>query len=270
MTSSNLDSQQAAAPRRFGPSVSLHESGDVARICLDDGKGNTLGSAVLAALGEAIAEASRAGAVLLVGREQIFSGGLDLFEIAALPRAPLIEFLDLLHATRRALFMVPRPVLVAVAGSAIGAGASLLCCGDTRLGARDGGRVGLPEVRLGVPLPSSTQEILQSVLPPVVAAKVLLFGETYGREEALAMGFFDRLVEAPRLLDEAEHAARSAARASTALGQIKRSLRREALRRMDADRRDSHEAFAAAWTGPEAQALIGAVLDRLRAPRGPK
>lgn len=270
MTSANPESTEGAATRRFGPSVSLHTSGDVARICLDDGKGNTLGSAMLGGLFEAIAAASGAGALLLVGREPIFSGGLDLFEIATLPRAQLIEFLDLLHATRRALFLVPRPLVVAVAGSAIGAGTTLLCCGDTRLGARDGGRVGLPEVRLGVPLPASTLEIVRSVLAPLTAARVLLFGETYEREVALAMGFFDRLVEPPQLLREAAQAADHAARLSTAAGQIKRSLRREAQRRMDADRQESHEAFATAWTSPEAQALIGAVLERLRAPRRPQ
>ncbi|MFT3768157.1 MAG: enoyl-CoA hydratase-related protein [Minicystis sp.] len=254
--------------RREAAGVSLRRLGDVACVHLDDGRGNALGSAMLSALGSAIAEASSASAVLLVGRPRIFSGGLDLREIAHLPRAALLGFLDLLHDTRRALFALPRPLVVAVAGSAVGAGAALLCCGDVRLGARDAGRVGFPEVKLGVPLPASALEIAGSALTPGAAAKALLFGGSFPRDEALAMGFFHEIVEPDRLVEAAEQAAIAAAGMSAALGQIKLALRREALRRMDDDCAASHEAFASAWTSPAAQARIDAVLDQLR-PREP-
>jgi enoyl-CoA hydratase len=245
--------------------VSVRPLGDVACVTLDDGRGNTLGSATLAALGAALGEASAAAAVLLVGRARIFSGGLDLREIAHLPRAALLDFLDLLHDTRRALFALPRPLVVAARGSALGAGAALLCCGDTRLGARDAGLVGFPEVALGVPVPASALEIALAALTPLAAARALLFGASFAREEAVAMGFFHGLAEPAELLAEAEQAARGAAGLSTAAGAIKQALRRAALRRMDDDRAASHEAFAAAWTSPEAQRRIQAVLHRLAA-----
>ncbi|MEO5726404.1 MAG: enoyl-CoA hydratase/isomerase family protein [Byssovorax sp.] len=253
----------APAERRRGAPVTLRRDGDVARIELDDGRGNALGRATLAALGDAVAEASSADAVLLVGRKRIFCGGLDLDEVLPLPREELLEFLDVLYRTRRALFALPRPLVVAVAGSAIGAGAALLCCGDARLGARDAGLVGFPEVGLGVPLPSSGLQICKATFSQEVTARVLLFGESFGRDEALAMGFFHRLVEPGSLLEDAERTARAAAGISTASRSIKSALRREALQRMDEERAESHEAFADAWTSPAAQARIAAVLKSL-------
>jgi len=234
---------------------------------LDDGRGNALGTVALQGLGEAIEESRSADAVLLTGRPRIFCGGLDLEEIASMPQSRIIEFFDLLHMTRRALFALERPLVVAVAGSAVGAGASLLCCGDWRLGARDNGIVGFTEAKLGVPLPASAMMIATSTLAPSVRARALIFGETFDRQEALEHGFFHQLIEPDHLFGEAEQAARSAARTSRASGLIKRTMRKEALDRMDRERAESHAMFASEWTSAAAQRRIQATLQTLRAPR---
>jgi enoyl-CoA hydratase/carnithine racemase len=243
--------------------ISLRRDGDVARIHLDDGRGNALGRAALRELGDVLAEASSADAVLLVGRPRIFCGGLDLDELMPLSREELLDFLEVLHRARRALFALPRPLVVAVSGSAMGAGAALLLCGDARLGAEDAGLVGFPEVKLGVPLPSSGLHICRAALSASSASRALLFGESFRRDEALSMGFFHRLAPPERLLEEAESTARAAAAVSFASRTIKSSLRQEALQRMDDERADSHAAFADAWTSPAAQAKIGAALKSL-------
>lgn len=247
--------------------VTLRTDGDIARLELDDGRGNALGTAALQALCEAIAEAKAADAVLLTGRSRIFCGGLDLEEIASLSHGRIIEFFDLLHMTRRALFALERPLIVAVAGSAIGAGAALLCCGDRRLGARDTGMVGFTEAKLGVPLPASAMTIATSAIDPSITARALLFGELFDRQEALNYGFFHQLIEPDQLLHEAEQAARGATRNSRASGLIKRALRKDALDRMDREREESHAIFATEWTSPAAQTRIQAALQTLRAPR---
>lgn len=247
--------------------IAVRMDGDIARLELDDGRGNALGAAALVALREAIAEAQRADAVLLTGRPRIFCGGLDLEEIASMSRNEIIEFFDLLHMTRRDLFALERPLIVAVAGSAIGAGASLLCCGDRRLGARDAGLVGFTEAKLGVPLPASAMAIAASALSPSIITRALVFGEVFGRQEALEYGFFHQLIEPESLLDAAEQAARSAARTSRASALIKLTLRREALERMDREREESHAIFASEWTSPAAQSRINAALHTLRSPR---
>jgi enoyl-CoA hydratase/carnithine racemase len=259
--------EQEIVQHHLPAGIALRRDGDIALLELDDGRGNALGTAGLQALHGAIAEARSADAVLLSGRPRIFCGGLDLEEIASMPRNRLIEFFDLLHMTRRALFALERPLVVAVAGSAIGAGASLLCCGDRRLGARDSGIVGFTEAKLGVPLPASAMAIAASALAPSITARALVFGEVFDRQEALQYGFFHQLTDPERLLEEARQAVHGAARTSRASGLIKRTLRKEAIERMDRERAESHAIFAAEWTSAAAQALIQGALKNLRAPR---
>lgn len=248
---------------RVSPRVTLSNAAEIACIRMDDGRGNALGEAMLCELDAAFDAARDAAAVLLLGRARIFSGGLDLFEIAAFSKRAMIDFLDLLHQVRRKIYALRRPLVVAVSGSAIGAGASIACCGDMRLGVRNRGQFALPEVRLGVPLPSSALEIVTSTLGPANAARVLLFGASFDPDEALAMGMLHQLIDADELESVALAAAGTASQLSSAAVSIKDRLRREALRRMDATRAESHEAFAAAWVTPETRDRIEFTLRQL-------
>lgn len=240
--------------------VTLRAEADVATIRLDDGRANVLGTRMLLDLEAAFDAADGAGAALLTGRPRIFSAGLDLAEIGALSRSGILEFLDVLHRVRRKIFAWSRPLVAAVSGSAVGAGASIACCADVRLGTRGEGQFALPEVLLGVPVPSSALEIVRSTLAPSDAARVMLFGASFGPDEALSMGMFHQLVEADRLAGAAQDAALAASKLSDAAVTIKRSLRHDAMQRMDAARVQSHEAFADAWVTPWTRARIETVL----------
>lgn len=241
-------------------SVFVTNEQHVAYIRMDDGRGNALGEAMLLDLDAAFDSAAAADAILLTGRQRIFSGGLDLFEVAPYSRAEILDLLDLLHRVRRKVYAFPRPLVVAVSGSAIGAGASIACCGDTRMAVQDRGVFALPEVQLGVPVPSSALEIVRSTLSAANADKVLLFGGSFGPAEALAMGMFHQLLEADQLEGSARAATAAAAKLPSSAVSIKNALRRETLRRMDAARAESHEAFAAAWVSTEARTRIASVL----------
>jgi enoyl-CoA hydratase/carnithine racemase len=242
--------------------VTVRTQGNVAHVVLDDGHGNALGSASLCALAAAVDVASRADAVVLTGRPRIFCGGLDLDEIADLSASALKDFLGLLYTTRRALFALERPLVVAVAGSAIGAGAALLCCGDQRLGALDQGRVGLTEAALGVPPEITGLVIARSVLG-VHAEPALMFGDALARPEAHDVGFFLRLTAPDALLQAAADEAQRRCAVSRAAGLIKRELRRSGLRWMEQERAANHASFVAAWTGAAAQVLIQAARQQV-------
>jgi enoyl-CoA hydratase/carnithine racemase len=238
--------------------VRLSTQGAVAHLVLDDGRGNVLGSRTLRQLAQALDEASRADAVMLTGRAGIFCGGLDLEEIADMAPACLSDFLDLLYTTRRALFSMERPLVVAAAGSAIGAGAALLCCGDVRLGASDRGMVGFTEARLGAPLEISGLVIAHSVLGPA-ATPALMFGDLASKDEARTLGFFHRLTAPQDLLAEAHAETLRAAGVSRAACLIKRELRKNGLHWMGSARADNHASFVAEWTGAHAQVRIQAL-----------
>jgi enoyl-CoA hydratase len=247
--------------------VSLRHEENVAIIRMDDSRGNALSKRMLLELEAAIDTAASAGAVLLLGRKRIFCAGLDLFEIAPYSESEILDFLDLLHRVRRKIYAFDRPLVVAVAGSAIGAGASIVCCGDTRMGIHDCGSFSFPEVRFGVTPLASTLEIIRNTLSPSDAASVLLFGESFGSAEALAMGMLHQLVEPDRLESIAMTAAVKASALSSAAVPIKHALRQDALQRMDETRAESHEAFAAAWGTDETHGYVADMLRRLEGAR---
>ncbi|MBI5494780.1 MAG: hypothetical protein HY904_07105 [Deltaproteobacteria bacterium] len=245
--------------------VVLTRDGNIAHVAMDDGRGNALGTPMLEALLDAATRAADADAVLLTGRPKVFCGGLDLAEVVPNHRFAMERFLGLFHAACRAWLALERPVVMAAAGGAVAGGAVLLACGDRRLGARDNGVVGVNEVRLGIPFPASALECVRAALSSSQAHRALLFGELVGREEALAMGWFHALHPPDELLPRAWDAVRDAATIpATATAAVKRALRRDHLERMDALGPSSNAAFAAAWTGPEAQARLNKVLASIK------
>lgn len=238
------------------PSASLSADGNLALLQIDDGRVNSLGRKALEEIYACITKASNADAVILTGRSRLFSVGLDLAEIDALNQGELIDFFDLLHDVRRSLFCLPRPLVTAAAGSAIGAGASLICCGDIRVGARDSGKVGFTEAQLGLPLPASARVIATNALTTQAGYTSLILGTTYGKEEAHTLGLFNTLCEPKALLTQAKSYAEDAAKTSTSTTMIKLSLRQAALDEMDKNKASSHKAMAEAWVSADAQTRI--------------
>lgn len=244
--------------------ITVTSEGNLARITLDDGRGNALSTTMLHALTHAMKEAWHADAVLLTGRARVFCGGLDLAEVVPLKEHALLEFLHTFHTAFRALFELERPLIVAAHGSAVAGGAILLATGDVRLGARDKGLVGVNEARLGIPFPASALEVVRCALPPHEAARALVLGELLDKETALQRGWLHELHSTETLMERATLLASEAAtipRAASA--EVKRPLREEFLARMDANGSNSNRIFAQAWLGHTAQERLKTVLARI-------
>jgi enoyl-CoA hydratase len=247
------------------PMLTTTTANNVLHIALDDGKANVLGTKMLRALAKALADGKDADAALVTGRDKIFSGGLDLAEVTTLSKADLTTFLELFHATFRALFAFDRPLVTAARGGAVAGGAILLCTGDLRLSSRDKGLIGVNEARLGVPFPVSAFEIMKSALGPNEGARAMVIGDLMGKDDALRRGFVHELCEPEALATLAAERAQDAAKTSRkATAAIKGALRKGALERIDAERDGSISAFADAWSGPESQARLAAIMAEMK------
>jgi enoyl-CoA hydratase/carnithine racemase len=101
-----------------------------------------------------------------------------------------------------AVAKIPKPVVAAVTGYALGGGCELSLCADYRVAA-DSARLGQPEILLGViPGAGGTQRLARLVGPS--KAKDLCFtGRFVGAEEALRIGLVDRVVPADEVYDAA-------------------------------------------------------------------
>src|SRR5262245_53462848 len=90
-------------------------------------------------------------AIILTGTGSIFSAGVDLFRLTQEGADYVRRFLPLLSRAVRALFAFPKPVVAAVNGHAIAGGCIMVLAADARLMAEGRGRIGIPELLVGVP-----------------------------------------------------------------------------------------------------------------------
>ena len=127
-----------------GP-VTVSVEKDIAWLELDDGKANALGPVVLEALHEALNRVEdSAKAIVLTGREGVFSGGFDLSVVSRGADAARGMAGSGARLALR-LFESGRPVVAACTGHAIAMGALLLLASDTRIGVEGAFRLGLNE-----------------------------------------------------------------------------------------------------------------------------
>jgi len=209
------------------------------------------------------AEADRVAALVLTGTGGIFSAGVDLVRLRDGGSEYLREFLPTLDQCFERLFFFPAPTVAAVNGHAIAGGGVLTLCCDRRLMSRGSVRIGLPELKVGVPFPTLVIEIIRATLAPAVAQEVVLHGATYDPEAALACGFVDEVVEPGRLVTRAAAvAAELASFPATSYRLTKERLRRpvrEAIRRSEAA--DAMLTLAA-WDSAEVRDAVRAYVAR--------
>jgi enoyl-CoA hydratase/carnithine racemase len=182
--------------------VRLELDGGVAVLRIDRPKMNALDAEVQRRIGEAAQECSRRSdiaAVVLTGGEQVFAAGADIKEMARLSYAEMALHSSTLQQAFTAVAQIPKPVVAAINGYALGGGCELALCADIRIAAADA-TLGQPEIKLGViPGAGGTQRLARLIGPS--RAKDLVFtGRFVGAAEALAIGLVDRVVPAEEVL----------------------------------------------------------------------
>ncbi len=122
---------------------------------------------------------SDVAAVVLTGGDQVFAAGADIKEMAAMSYAEMVGHAARLQDAFRAVAAIPKPVVAAVNGYALGGGCELALCADVRIAADDA-TFGQPEIKLGViPGAGGTQRLARLVGP--ARAKELIFTGRSGR-----------------------------------------------------------------------------------------
>lgn len=203
----------------------------IAHIAMDDGKANAFSHRMVDALTDAFdkARSDEAQAIVVSGRPGKFSAGFDLGDMMAGPaeRRALVE-----RGARLLLgvFEFDRPVLLAVTGHALAAGAVMVLAADHRIGAEGNFKIGLNEVTIGMPLPLFGMEMARLRLSKRHLLDATAHARIYSPAEAAEIGYLDEVVEADRCLEATlEQARKMAALPNPAYKITKRSVRREAL-----------------------------------------
>ncbi len=190
----------------------------VAVVRLDRPKANALSLALLTQLAAVAQELvdDPPGAVVLWGGPRIFAAGADITEFGGPDEARVIN--QVFRQALDALAAIPRAVIAAVTGYALGGGCELACACDLRVVA-DRARMGQPEVLLGVIPGAGGTQRLTRLVGPSRAKDLVLTGRMVDAEEALRIGLADRVVPTEEVFGTAvEWAAGLAAGALVAQG----------------------------------------------------
>ncbi|GGD29515.1 enoyl-CoA hydratase/isomerase family protein [Nocardioides daphniae] len=213
----------------MGEFVSLQVNDGVGTIRLDRPKMNALDKQVQEEIRAAALEATERDdvkAVVIWGGERVFAAGADVKEMAQMSHADMVKRSAGLQSSLGALTRIPKPVVAAINGYALGGGCELALCADVRFAA-DNAVLGQPEILLGIiPGAGGTQRLTRLVGP--AKAKDLIFtGRFVKADEALAIGLVDRVVPADEVYTQAvEWASQFTTGATLALRAAKESIDR--------------------------------------------
>ncbi|WP_274562178.1 enoyl-CoA hydratase/isomerase family protein [Streptomyces spiramyceticus] len=185
--------------------VNLEVSEGVGVIRLARPPMNALDIATQDRLRELAEEATRRDdvrAVVIYGGEKVFAAGADIKEMQAMDHAAMVVRSKALQDSFTAVARIPKPVVAAITGYALGGGCELALCADFRI-AGDNAKLGQPEILLGlIPGAGGTQRLSRLVGPS--KAKDLIFtGRHVRADEALTIGLVDRVVPADEVYEQA-------------------------------------------------------------------
>lgn len=247
--------------------VEINALGIASLTIREAGSLNILSTPVIAALTQAVNElASRDEIRVLIVKgagEKGFIGGADIKEMAALTRESGERFISGLRGLCDALRHFPVPVIARMPGWCLGGGLELALACDIRIAA-DNARVGMPEVKVGIP-----SVIHAALMPRLIgnarAAWMLLTGEISDAREALAWGLVSKVVPLAELDAEIERIATLLAGFGPAVvRQQKRLLREWEESSLDVSINNSVAEFGSAFETGEPQRYMNAFLQRER------
>lgn len=234
---------------------------DITILRLAHGKANALDIELLRSIEHELGDLQGASAIVLTGTASMFCAGVDLFRLLKDGPASIGPFLDALEAAILKLFEFPAPVVAAVNGHAIAGGGILVEACDYRIMA--GGRIGVPELLVGVPFPIAALEVVRFATPAQHVQKIAYTGKTFGPDDALSHGLIDEIVTAEALEGRVLEVARqfgAIPRESFVLA--KRTLREPTLRRIAEGRASIDRDVRRLWAEPATHDAIRAYLDK--------
>jgi enoyl-CoA hydratase len=215
--------------------ISYTLENDVAVLTMDDGKLNVVNPTFTKAMNDALdkAEADKAKAVVLQGRDKVFSAGFDLKEFAKGQDQARAQVRDGFSMLIRMLDF-PRPLVAACKGHGIGMGIFLLMVCDYRVGAEGPYKYSMPESRIGMDLGDLLIALAKSRISPKYLTRMAVLSEDLDVQTALDAGVLDEIVDAEAVQSRAMDIATGLASMPVVFGKNKREIKATELDTMRA------------------------------------
>src|SRR5512147_194849 len=165
--------------------------------------------------------------VLTGAGDKFFSAGANIKMLASVD--PTFKYYFCLHANETLLRLehTPKLVIAALNGHTVGGGLEIAMAADLRIARRDAGKIGLPEINLGVLPGTGGTQRLSRLVGKSRAIELIVTGNTFSFEEALEFGIINDIYEKDGFMENIMEYARQFCppnKASKAVGNIKRSI----------------------------------------------
>jgi len=184
--------------------LKLTADNDIATITFDDGKVNALDNAwfheMLTLLDQV--EASKATALILKGRDGIYSGGLNIKWLPTIDKAESVAFSQLFPNVMRRIYHFPKPTVAQMTGHAIAGGCLIACACDRRI-AMSGMSVAMNEVRVNMTIPGWIIDIVKDAIPMPHVKTMLKFGDAASTDDLALWGVVESVHASASELDAA-------------------------------------------------------------------
>lgn len=216
----------------------------------------------LAEAAEELATDQSVRVVIITGGEKVFAAGADISQMASASAVDVTTSDNPSHRAFHLIENMPKPVIAAIAGFALGGGCELTLVADVRIAA-DNAQFGLPEIKLGIlPGGGGTQR-----LPRLIGsgrAKELIFGGDFIKaEEALRIGLVNKVVPADQLFNEAHKMAKKFAdRGAVALRLAKSAVNEGQRMDLEAGLQYEHKCFSLLFATDDQKEGMRAFLEK--------
>ncbi len=165
--------------------------------------------------------------VLTGAGDKFFSAGANIKMLASVD--PVFKYYFCLHANETLLRLehTPKLVIAALNGHTVGGGLEIAMAADLRIARQDAGKIGLPEVNLGVLPGTGGTQRLSRLVGKSKAIELMVTGNTFTFEEAKEMGIVNDIFERDGFMENVLEYARQFCppnKAAKAVGHIKRSV----------------------------------------------
>ena len=255
--------------------VEFQADGGVATLTLNFAPANCYTHEMMVELDAAILKArfdDSVSAIVLTGAgEKFFCAGADIKMLSSV--TPKFKYYFCLHAneTLSRLEQTPKMVIAALNGNTVGGGLEIAMAADLRIARKDGGKVGLPEVNLGVlPGTGGTQRLVR-IVGKSKAIEMMTTGRLFSLEEAKDTGIVDQIMDAgdsASFLKQVQEYARQFCppnKASKAVGLIKRSVQSGAEIPFESGLAMEREFQAQLFSSSDAKEGLGAYVEKRKA-----
>ena len=225
--------------------ATLSKENDISIIKLDDDKANAFSYDMLCQVNDLLKKVPRdSGALVITGREGLFSGGFDLKTLATGDMEKITKMVQLGYRLLLELFSFDRPIVAAVSGHSIALGLFVTCSADYRI-AIDGKYVcQANEVRNNMDIPTQIMEIIRARVNKKYFYSAVYHSDAYSVQDSIEVGYIDEVVSEDQFMKRVMEKAKELATLPHPFYANTKKTAQDDVRRKIADAIDKYENLA--------------------------